>query len=129
MNKYEEQWIRYATMDLEVAKRELFRNDVSEEDILTPIICFHCQQAVEKALKAYLIKNRIEFNKLHNLETLRKMCAQIDNDFETIEFGDLNYYGVSTRYPDGLMGMPTLKQTKELYELAKTITEYILNKI
>jgi len=128
MENYENQWIEYAKMDLKVAKRELYI-DEDEEAILTPIICFHCQQAVEKALKAFLIKNKIEFNKIHNLETLRKMCTEIDNNFENLEFEELNYYGVSTRYPDGLMGMPTFEQAKKLYELAEDICNFIFEKM
>jgi len=52
----EDNWVKYAKMDLQVAKRELYMSENTEE-IPTPIVCFHSQQAVEKALKAYLIKN------------------------------------------------------------------------
>ena len=124
MESYVEEWIKYSKMDLEVSKRELYR-DEDEEVILTPIVCFHCQQAVEKALKAYLIKHKVEFNKMHNLETLRKMCSEIDKNFQALDFGELNYYGVSTRYPDGLMGMPSFEKTKELYEISCKITDFI----
>ncbi len=125
---FEEEWIKYSKMDLAVAKRELYLED-DEDAILTPIICFHAQQAVEKILKAFLIKNNIEFNKIHNLEALRKLCSTVDNDFNDINFGNLNYYGVATRYPDGIMEMPSVKVTKELYEKAREIVEFTLEKI
>ena len=124
----ENEWVKYAQMDLQVAKRELYVSEDTEE-ILTPIVCFHSQQAVEKALKAYLVKNSIEFSKIHNLETLRKLCTTVDVAFEELDFGELNYYGVSTRYPDGLMDMPSFNKAKELYELAESITEFIFVKL
>ncbi|MBN2050303.1 MAG: HEPN domain-containing protein [Spirochaetales bacterium] len=34
------------------------------------IICFHCQQAAEKALKAYLAYNEIRPPKTHDLDEL-----------------------------------------------------------
>lgn len=37
-----------------------------EEDI-TEIVCFHCQQAVEKYLKALLLSNNEDIQKTHNI--------------------------------------------------------------
>ena len=128
MEHFEDEWIKYAKMDLAVARRELYL-DEDESAILTPVVCFHCEQAVEKALKAFLIKHHIEFEKIHNLETLRKMCSEVDISFEPIEFGELNYYGVSVRYPDGMVEMPSFKKAKELFELAEKITEFIFEKM
>lgn len=124
----ENEWIIYAKMDLQVAKRELYVSEDTEA-ILTPVVCFHSQQAVEKALKAYLVKNKIEFSKIHNLETLRKLCTTVDTTFEELDFKELNYYGVATRYPDGLMGMPSFEKAKELYELSESITDFIFEKL
>ena len=36
----------------------------------TDIICFHCQQAVEKSIKAYLTFKEISFQKSHDLNYL-----------------------------------------------------------
>ncbi|MBQ7668245.1 MAG: HEPN domain-containing protein [Clostridia bacterium] len=128
MENYELEWIKFSKMDLDVANRELNREE-DESLILTPMVCFHCQQSVEKALKAYLVKNKIDFGKIHNLETLRKMCSEVDKEFESLEFEELNYYGVAIRYPDGLMEMPTFSQAKKLYELSVKITTFIFDKI
>ena len=46
-------WIEKADKDLLTAEREL-----SFADPITESICFHCQQAVEKYLKAYLVKHK-----------------------------------------------------------------------
>jgi len=46
---------------------------LAEEEIVTDAVCFHCQQAVEKLLKAYLISKNVEFGRIHDLETLLKL--------------------------------------------------------
>jgi len=43
-------WLDKAEKDLISAKHEL-----SFKDMVTESVCFHCQQAVEKYLKAYLL--------------------------------------------------------------------------
>jgi HEPN domain-containing protein len=50
MKKQAEDWIFFADKDLQAA--EIIIND---EHPLTNIIAFHCQQAIEKYLKAYII--------------------------------------------------------------------------
>ena len=45
-------WIACADEDLELARREL---NYIDEEILIRSVCFHCQQAVEKYFKAFLI--------------------------------------------------------------------------
>jgi HEPN domain-containing protein len=49
------QWIQKANEDLFVV------NKLTEYEIIaTSSVCFHCQQAVEKFLKAFLIANGVE---------------------------------------------------------------------
>ena len=38
-------------------------------------ICFHCQQAGEKLLKAVLQENGIRFGKTHDLEEILSLCV------------------------------------------------------
>jgi len=49
-------WIVYGDYDLIVVENEL---NVPEERQIAQIIAFHCQQAVEKYLKAYIIYKEI----------------------------------------------------------------------
>ena len=53
----------------------ILRNHPEAE--LAPI-CFHAQQAIEKALKAVLTINRIDFRRTHDLEELANLLADID---------------------------------------------------
>ena len=58
-------WIEKADKDLLSAEHELsFTNAVLES------VCFHCQQATEKFLKAYLIYLGIPFSKTHEIGEL-----------------------------------------------------------
>jgi HEPN domain-containing protein len=46
--------------------------------------CFHCQQAAEKALKAYLIAKNVEFPFVHDLKRLLGYCCKIDAAFDAL---------------------------------------------
>ena len=59
------QWLLKANEDLLVVDK------LTEYEIIaTSSVCFHCQQAVEKFLKAFLIANGVEVKKTHNIEYL-----------------------------------------------------------
>jgi HEPN domain-containing protein len=58
-------WVRKAEEDVQAA-REL----AARQPPLRDIVCFHCQQAVEKYLKALLQELSISFSKTHDLEQL-----------------------------------------------------------
>ena len=73
-------WLIKAIEDFNAAK---YIVDLSDEKILTSIVCFHCQQAVEKLLKAYLVAKKIDFAKTHNLEILLKLCIDLDKSLRT----------------------------------------------
>ena len=95
-NKYAAEWLAYADTDLAVAEH----NQTMYPKPLN-IICFHCQQAVEKYLKAYLSWRGIKPPKIHELETLCNMCSAQDNRFDEIlkQCVFLSVYGVQPRYP------------------------------
>jgi len=65
------------------------------------IICYHCAQAIEKYLKAYLIFNNIIPKKTHDLRFLLNSCIEINKDFENIitECTYLNKFSNDIRYP------------------------------
>lgn len=62
-------WIDKAEKDLLSAKHEL-----SFPDAVRETVCFHCQQAVEKYLKAYLVFLGISFTKTHEIGELITKC-------------------------------------------------------
>ena len=93
-------WIERAESDISVA------HYIAENmhPVSTEIVCFHCQQAVEKYLKAFLVYNDQEPPKTHDLAELIRQCRTFDADFfelnQKCKF--LMPFAVRTRYPGGI---------------------------
>jgi len=47
------------------------------ECCLNDVVCFHCQQYVEKLLKAFLTADEIEFPKTHDLRRLIQLSGKL----------------------------------------------------
>jgi HEPN domain-containing protein len=120
-------WLIKAMNDYKTAKQLI---NAKEEDMVTDSVCFHCQQFVEKSLKSYLVFNNIEFEKVHNLEYLIKFCTEKDNSFQWLfdVAKQLSQYAVEIRYPDEFY-IPTIKETKECFQTATKIKDFILQKL
>jgi HEPN domain-containing protein len=100
MNEHEQwvrQWLNKATTDFETALVLM----ESGRPLFWPM-CYHCQQAVEKSLKAFLIWSGRPVAKTHDLEKLLQECTTLDTDFSFWERHCfiLNDYAVIARYPD-----------------------------
>ena len=69
-----------------------------------PLACFLCQQAAEKALKAYLRACGETADVGHGLTGLCYRCAEHDTDLKGVmdECRRLGRHYVPTRYPDAL---------------------------
>ena len=93
---YLEKWLSKAEDDLTVAEHEMA---TPEDERVTDAVCFHCQQAVEKYLKTYLIRCNVDFGKTHNLEYLLELCSKQDEEFSAIEVSNLTFYAVEVLYP------------------------------
>ena len=111
-------WIAYADEDYNAAKSLL-----ALKKPLLGAVCFHAQQCAEKYLKALLILKDIDFPKTHDLPTLNTLCDQnsILTGFEPQQLADLSKYAVQARYPGS---QPTLEETKEAIEIAKTVRRF-----
>ncbi|MBI5233445.1 MAG: HEPN domain-containing protein [Deltaproteobacteria bacterium] len=64
-------------------------------------ICFHFQQSAEKYLKAFIITYDLEFEKMHNLIKLLKICANKESSLLSLmdKCETLNTAYIDTRYP------------------------------
>lgn len=120
---YIKQWLIKANEDLLVISKL-----TEYEVIATSSVCFHCQQAVEKFLKAFLIANGVEIKKTHNIEYLLSECADFDGDFSDIDPKELSDFGVDARYP-GDMFIPDPDETIEYKNLAFEIKDLVEMKI
>jgi HEPN domain-containing protein len=87
-------WLANALADLALARIPLPKGGLYEH------LCFHAQQAVEKALKAVLQANEIEYPFTHNIQLLIDLLpTSILAPPAILAAVDLTPYAVMTRYP------------------------------
>jgi HEPN domain-containing protein len=118
-----EKWLLIADHDLEVA-----RYIIEGNPLVLDAACFHCQQAIEKYLKAFLTYKEFTFPKTHDIELLNEECNQLDSDFGSLDFKELNQYAVRARYPDGYV-MPSMQEAKEYHHIVLLVKELVTKKI
>jgi len=97
MNAQIKEWVAKADGDYATALREYRARKKPNYDAA----CFHAQQCIEKLLKAVLIKNRIVFSKVHDLEILLDLCLAAYPLWEPMreDMQLLTQYAVQFRYP------------------------------
>jgi HEPN domain-containing protein len=61
-----------------------FAVSVIEESPYYSQICFHFHQAAEKYLKAHIIAYDLDFQKIHDLPVLLKICMQKDPELQKV---------------------------------------------
>ncbi len=108
-------WLRYAYSDLGLARVR------RPSKVLLEGLCFHAQQAAEKALKAVLIAKGVPPPKTHNIRTLLDLLPQdviVPQDVE--DAASLTDYAVMSRYP-GVFESVDEKEYKETIRLAESV--------
>lgn len=117
-------WKIKADNDIKIVEQGL-----KSDEPITDILCFHCQQAVEKYLKLFLTANRIEYKSTHNIAILLQQCMEIDDSFRSFkEISYLTQYAVELRYPDDFY-IPDLSETKNAYKLALKVRKFVLSEL
>ncbi|MEI7896796.1 MAG: HEPN domain-containing protein [bacterium] len=125
LNDLVQSWLLKATHDLETAK--IVASHMPDYD---DVIAFHCQQAIEKALKGYLIFLDIEFKPVHDLGYLLNLTATKDDAFDIYfeEVDRISRYAVQIRYPDTIIKL-TKFQIQEAIKMADLIWAMVNGKI
>jgi HEPN domain-containing protein len=87
---------------------------------------YHCQQAGEKSLKAYLTFHDQPFRKTHSLKELGESCSLLDSSLQelTTAADALTDYAWKLRYP----GDPYVMEAAEL-EAMITVASRVLSEI
>jgi len=118
-------WLRKVALDLRSADADSSADPPILEDVL-----FHSQQAVEKALKAYLTWHQVPFGKTHDLRQLSKICATIDPTLpqELSAAIPLTRYAWQFRYP-GSPDEPTPEEAAEAIETARKAVRVLLTRL
>ena len=88
-------WLRSAREDLRIIRMAL-----GEDPPVVGPACFHSQQAAEKALKAALVLEGIEFPYVHDLRRLRDLLPDgWPDDPSNVALQRLTEWGAESRYP------------------------------
>jgi HEPN domain-containing protein len=110
-------WLARAHDDLRAA-----RLDVTADPPLSADAAFHCQQAVEKALKALLCRHDHPFRKTHDIGELAVACLQYEPALEGLlrSAAPLTEYAWRFRYPGDLFE-PDLDEVAEALDIADRV--------
>jgi HEPN domain-containing protein len=116
-------WLKRARSSLERAKMGKVSPRILYEDL-----CFDAQQAVEKSLKAILVKLSQPFPKTHSIGTLLKLIEEAGVEIpENINQAKLlTAYAVDTRYP-GDYEPVSKEEYKEALKIAEDVFKWLDN--
>ena len=116
-------WLKRARSNLERAKMGKVTQGILYEDL-----CFDAQQAVEKSLKAILIKLNQSFPKTHSIGILLKLIEEADVEIpKNINQAKLlTAYAVDARYP-GDYEPVNKEEYKEALKIAEDVFKWLDN--
>lgn len=116
-------WLKRARSSLERAKMGKVSPGILYEDL-----CFDAQQAVEKSLKAILVKLNQSFPKTYSIGILLKLIEEAGVEIpENIHQAKLlTAYAVDTRYP-GDYEPVSEEEYKEALKLAEDVFKWLDN--
>ncbi len=125
MKKATAEWLKFASGDFQAAKK------LSDEPDLTNIVLFHCQQTIEKSLKALLSEHINSVPRIHSVYTLFERLPEnikhkLNIQIEDIEIIDTIY--IDSRYPSDMGLLPSGLPTKQELTYILDLTKIIFNK-
>jgi HEPN domain-containing protein len=117
-NELVDAWRDQAGVDLQAAKFLLSSSDPN----LSSVVCYHAQQAAEKALKGLLAAAEREVEKTHDLVRILDLCANTGIGVEALMPAAtlLTPFATQSRYP-GMGPQPTLEQAQEALAAAEQV--------
>jgi len=118
-------WLTKAAGDLRAAAHSL-----SADPPITFDVAFHCQQACEKALKAFLTWHDRPFRKTHSLEETGEACLAIDATLRQVIDGavPLSEYAWRFRYP-GEANDPLPEEAEAALAIARDLFDAIISRL
>ena len=119
------QWLRHSAEDLRAASHDLQAAPPLVGDAL-----FHCQQAAEKAFKAFLAWHGHPFRLTHSIEEIGEQCLAIDSSLQSVvdAAAPLTAYAWQFRYP-GEPEEPTPEEIEEAIAVARLVFEAIVERV
>lgn len=114
-----DRWLTKAEEDLKAAR-------LLSDQGLDGSVYFHCQQSIEKAIKAILVAAGIPFGKTHDLAVLQDLAVTVDKDLAKGlgNVDTLTPFAVRYRYP-GIDTDEEVLQPNEAIDLAASTLDSI----
>ena len=114
-------WLNKAGEDFRAAEILLAHSECYNQ------CAFHCQQTIEKALKAYILVASDRLVDGHNLTWLCRQALQYDKEFTTWldESATLNKFYIETRYPTDLTITLSKGRIGSIFKTAKEMYSFI----
>jgi HEPN domain-containing protein len=100
---------------------------IAQENPPKGAVCFHCQQCIEKLLKAILVREQIEFPKTHDIGRLIELVRKFvpgSTEF-SLHAKKLSVYGVDMRYPDEAIEVSTADM-KQIFDITEKFRQILL---
>jgi HEPN domain-containing protein len=118
-------WLRRAAADLRGAEIDLAADPPLAGDAV-----FHCQQAAEKALKAFLAWHDVPFRKTHDLAEIGHQCIALDPSLEPLcrRAEGLTTFAWIFRYP-GELDEPPVEDVVGALALAREVFNAVLSRL
>ena len=122
MKRGTKEWLDFADRDLEAARL------LVDNEYVSNAVLFHCQQCVEKCLKALLEENQIPVPHIHNVVKLHSLLKEnspmaLSVSEDELDLVDAVY--IDARYPSGIgllpSGFPTKEDARELLRIAEEV--------
>ena len=120
-------WMVKAWRDLETARRS-----ATGEPPFYDIAVYHCQQAAEKAVKAFLVHHGKPYEKTHDIEVLVDLACEIDSTFSKLaDAADaLTPYSTRFRYPNATFAVePLPAESNEALQHAQAVYDFVLSQL
>jgi HEPN domain-containing protein len=120
-----QEWLVKAEHDIRAAEVLLTAEQLPD------VAVYHCQQAAEKALKAFLFHHDVAFRKTHDLAELGEVCARLDQSLAGVvdQAIDLTPFAWQFRYPAENRGDPTIDDAREAIAVARMAYEAIRSRL
>lgn len=119
-------WLEKASQDIRAARALIIYGEDTNN-----AAAFHCQQCIEKSLKAYLLYKTKKSYDGHNLTFLCRQAVNSDRYF--IDWLDesavLNRYYIETRYPSDLKLDIDDEHLDRVYHMARKMFDFIYREI
>jgi HEPN domain-containing protein len=118
-------WLHHVEADLRCAEYVL-----TAQPPFTLDACFHCQQAAEKTLKAFLVFRGVDFERSHVIGYLVDLCTEQDAAFEELRASavGLTAYATRVRYPH-FDPPPSADEARQQLEVAKCVRQFVLDRL